>query len=152
MTESFRRCTHRSKNIQIKSVTPGSKLSNPLKTNQYELKVKFMFGDADAYDTETYYIIKEQETLMIDFINFLLRCMSAFPNGMRSCDARRSVPGYDIFVLNEELDAQDETLVFMEEGWPCQEYQGEGEIDEISLFFYDEVGVKRKVEMNEVGS
>lgn len=153
MTEMFTRHYHTDAVVQIDSVTPGSKISKPLKTNQYELKVKFMFGDADAYDTETYYFPKDQEQHLIGFINFMLRCMSAYPSGMSGSDDFTHVEGYNTYVSNYELEddeLQDESLMCMEDGWPNQEYMGIGAPDNITLFFYDEDGVKRKVEMNEI--
>lgn len=154
MTEVFTRHYHRRNAIQIDSVTPGSKITKPVKTNKYELQVKYMFGDADGYDTETYYFPKDQEPHMIGFINFVLRCMSAYPSGMGGSDDFTHVEGYNTYVPNYDIDeddpdAQDEALIVMED-WPNQEYAGIGAPDTITLFFYDEDGVKRKVEMNEI--
>jgi len=154
MADTFTRHYHTDNVVRIDSVTPGSKISTPVKTNKYELQVKFMFGDADGYDTETYYFSENDETHMIGFINFILRCMSAYPSGMGGSDDFTHVEGFDTYVTDYDIDeddedAQDESLVVMED-WPNQEYMGVGAPDTITLFFYDENGVKRKVEMNEV--
>lgn len=155
MTEVLYRRSHRDKVAQIDSLTVGAKVSKPIKTNQYELIVKWMFGDADTYETDVFHVMKHDEELLIGFINFLLRCMAAYPGGMGGSSDFQHVEGFTTYVVNYDIDeddpdAQDESTIFLEEGWPHQEYAGVGSPDTVSLCFYDENGIKHKVEMNEI--
>ena len=51
-----------------------------------------MHGDADHYTTEI--VDFKTENKMLDFVNFILRCMVAYPNGMGGDDRFDHIKGY----------------------------------------------------------
>lgn len=64
---------------------------NP-KQDNYEVTVVHMHGDADYYTTDVHDFSFEQE--MLDFVNFLHRCIALYPRGMGGDDGYWEVEGY----------------------------------------------------------
>ena len=103
---------------------------NP-KRNTYEVTVKHMHGDADHYTTDISDFSSEDE--MLDFTNFILRCMVAYPNGMGGDDRYDRVEGCDKY---EEYLFQD------------NEYcGGHASPDTMEIVYYDSGSVKWDVNL-----
>ena len=66
-----------------------------LKVSTYEVTVVHMHGDADNYTTDVHDFDSSSE--MLDFVNFIYRCMALYPHGMGGDDGYWKVEGYDQF-------------------------------------------------------
>ena len=70
---------------------------NP-KRGLYEVTVVHMHGDADNFTTDVHDFKSKDK--MLDFVNFILRCMVAYPHGMGGDDRYDHIEGCDKY--NEE--------------------------------------------------
>jgi len=76
---------------------------NP-KRNIYEVTVKHMHGDADYYTTDVHDFKNQQK--MLKFVNFLMRCMAAYPNGMGGEDRFDHIDGFSSYEHHLHRDNQ----------------------------------------------
>lgn len=128
-------------NKTIKEIQ-GFKLGEPKieKVNIIELTCKFMHGDADYYTTEKleFSLDGESKDGDINFkesINFLLRCMAAFPCGMGGNDGYWDVDGW----------CDEWAEIFPADNESCD---GHASPDTITAFYYNENGIKCELNLD----
>lgn len=104
----------------------------PEHKNEFEVRIKFMHGDADGYTWDSLYTEDGKEAL--NALNFLARCLVAFPNGMGGQDDYSKVQGYEEF---EDLIPWDITC--------CD---GSASVETVELFYYNSRGLPHRVEFS----
>jgi hypothetical protein len=104
---------------------------NP-KQKTFEVTVVHMHGDADNYTTDVHDFKAEDK--MLDFVNFILRCMVAYPNGMGGDDRFDEVEGCDRYedYLHRDNDCLD----------------GHATPDAMDIVYFDADSVKWDVELS----
>lgn len=111
--------------VYIKTAT------KPKYFNCYVVEVEYMHGDADHYQTEedTFGVNKRQD--LIDYLNFLERCLAEYPYGRGGSDDYDHIPGYDEMVSS----------------WPCDDCGIQASLEGYEVFFYDSTGTKHDCEV-----
>ena len=109
-------------------LTSAFVVNDPLvnvKRKVFEVSVTHMHGDADYYSHSVHDF--NNATDLLEFVNFMLKCMYAYPNGMRG-DARYDhIEGYDKW-----------SNVFYSDN---EHWDGHASINKISVVYYDAEGV-----------
>jgi hypothetical protein len=100
---------------------------NP-KRGTYEVTVIHMHGDADHYTTNVSDFSTRDIDKMLKYVNFILRCMVAYPNGMGGDDGYWDIEGYE---EHEEYFYQDN-----------ESCDGHASPDSMEIVYYDVNSVK----------
>lgn len=121
---------------RVKTATQITSVSEvtvkPIKKRDiYEIVVKHMHGDANFYTTDDH--LRDEEG-MIRMVNFFLRCMAAYPNGMGGDDRFDHVQDYEEF----------ENYLYRDNEY-CN---GHATPDTIIVYYYNADGVKCNVSFN----
>jgi len=111
----------------------GTKPIEARKTKKkvYEVTVTHMHGDADFYSTDKQTFKNHKD--MLDYVNFMYRCMNEFTHGMGGDDGYWEVEGYDKY--GDHLYKED----------PHGCVDGHATVDGIEIFYFDENGYKLDV-------
>lgn len=118
--------------------------------NQFQIEVLFMHGDADAFTTKMYKVglVAHSATPCLKFFELAL---AKFQHGMGGDDNYRDVPGY--YALGESNEVDEDGFHLYESQWDIptsSEYcDGDAQVREIKLFYYNSEGTKFEVEYNE---
>lgn len=126
--------TYRKGKLQqfTKSALRPYKIPKYTKHSTYEVKVIHMHGDADRYTTDINDFSLPSE--MLDFVNFILRCMAAYPNGMGGDDRYDHIKDYDKY--EESLFSDNE----------C--FDGHASPNEMEIIYYDSQSIKWDVKLS----
>ena len=143
------RCDYRSRH-GIAPIVSGIRVGTQCSpVNMYEVQVEFMEGDADGYKTHTIMFKNDGKATdhMIDFLNFLGRCVVAYPNGKGGCDDYTHVDEYSRFICDE----LDDHMVYDPEytevtSWHTHDGYTSS-FKSARVFFYDSDGRKFYVNM-----
>lgn len=129
------------------SIIIAAQATKPKYRGKFVVTVTFMYGDADGSGSEEIVFDKTQERELIDFLNFLGRCASAYPGGRGGSDEYDHIEGWDKWV-NEET--HDEALPWLE--WQADPtYDGStASFRGATVCWYNPEGVKYACNLNQV--
>lgn len=119
----------------------GKTVLNPI--CQYKVVVTFMENDADGYPTQTVIFKKGEEADLIDFMNFMARCSIEYPHGKGGLDDYSHVEGYDKWIVNQNMEEDDQPMACLE--WAYWDYEFCCSFESVLVTYFDEMGYEHEV-------
>lgn len=136
--------------INMKITITNKPKTKPRHPNCYCIAIKFMFGDADGYETIKLRIPRNEknEAELPRFLKFLDNCDKAYPCGRGGCDNYDHVKDYDRYVEGiDNPEDLDDNFIFHWQYDPGCDIQSS--YDGYEITYFDENNVEYLVEVKE---
>ena len=113
--------------------------------NKYVVKMDFMHGDADFYDTEE--AVYEDPEIVKKLLEVLKNCQNLYPRGKGGYDNYDEAEGFWLFFYMYDYDEAPEDFEELDSlNWPCNEGCWSS-LTGVTVTYFDANGIEHEVKV-----